>query len=237
MMVVGDVEFRKVELTLGRQSFTFNFTIKAEEITAICGSSGSGKSTVLNLISGFVRPDSGNVFIGERDVTDDQPSERPVASIFQDHNLFAHLDVFTNVGLGANSKLRLSHAEKLTVSRALERVGLKGFEKRKPGDLSGGERQRAAIARVLVQNHPIMLLDEPFAALDPSLRREMADLVLTLKRETSRTVVFVTHQADEVLRLADSVVFLENGCEIFVGSKHEFLNQDQIPAITRFLNP
>lgn len=236
-MVAGDIEFRKVELTLGRQSFRFNFTIKAEEIAAICGPSGSGKSTVLNLISGFERPDSGHIFIGEREVSADQPSERPVASIFQDHNLFAHLDVFTNVALGANSKLRLSHAEKSTVSSALERVGLKGFEKRKPGDLSGGERQRAAIARVLVQNHPIMLLDEPFAALDPSLRREMADLVLSLKRETGRTVVFVTHQADEVLRLADSVIFLENGTEIFAGSKQEFLTRDQIPSITRFLNP
>ena len=230
------IELSAVTLTLGKQQFAFDLTIPEGKVTAITGPSGSGKSTLLNLISGFEAADSGTIRIAGEDVTGKLPSERPVASIFQDHNLFAHLDVFTNVALGTSANLRLSATQKQSVHEALKRVGLGGFEKRMPGDLSGGERQRAAIARALVQNQPLILLDEPFAALDPSLRRDMGQLLLDLQREEGRTLLLVTHQPDEVARLADEVIFLESGHILFVGAKVHFMQQHEIPAIGKFLS-
>lgn len=230
------IQLNEVRLSLGKQSFAFDLTIKPGMITAITGPSGSGKSTLLNLLSGFEAPDSGSILIGAEDVTKSLPSERPIACVFQDHNLFAHLDVFTNVALGAEVSLRLSALQKQSVYDALKRVGLGGFEKRMPGDLSGGERQRAAIARAMVQNQPIVLLDEPFAALDPSLRRDMGDLIRDLQRDGNRTILLVTHQPDEVRRLADEVVFLENGGIVFAGSKEDFLQQDHVAEIGKFLS-
>jgi thiamine transport system ATP-binding protein len=235
-MTDGSIQLDDVRLTLGKQQFHFNLTIEANKVTAITGPSGSGKSTLLNLISGFEIPDQGRVLIGNRDATKHLPAERPIASIFQDHNLFAHLDLFTNVALGANAALRLSAANKTAVITALSRVGLGGFERRMPADLSGGERQRAAIARSLVQDKPLILMDEPFAALDPSLRRDMGSLLRELQQEQKRTIVIVTHQPDEVERLADNVVFLEKGVVTFMGSKQSFFDQAGHRAITNFLS-
>lgn len=229
------IRLDQVTLNLGKQGFSFDVEFAEAKITAITGSSGSGKSTLLNLVSGFETPDCGKIWIAGRDVTACLPADRPVASVFQDHNLFAHLDVFTNVALGASSSIRLSPNDKDNVHEALRRVGLAGFEKRKPADLSGGERQRAAIARALVQAQPVMLLDEPFAALDPSLRRDMGALLRELQQETSRTMLIVTHQPDEVQRLADNVVFLEQGAISFAGPTKDFLQQTHVPAIKRFL--
>jgi thiamine transport system ATP-binding protein len=234
-MTDGSIQLDDVRLTLGKQQFHFNLTIEAGKITAITGPSGSGKSTLLNLISGFETPDQGRVLIGNRDVSKDLPAERPVASIFQDHNLFAHLDLFTNVALGANSALKLTAAHRVAISAALSRVGLAGFERRMPADLSGGERQRAAIARSLVQNQPLILMDEPFAALDPALRRDMGSLMRELQREHDRTIIIVTHQPDEVQRLADNVVFLEKGAVTFLGDKRSFIDHADHSAITNFL--
>ena len=133
--------------------------------------SGSGKSTLLNVIAGFETPDAGKVEILGENVAGRDPAERPVSVIFQEHNLFAHLDVATNIGLGIDPALRLGVEGKRRKSPArLLRVGFEGFGKRLPPTLSGGERQRVALARALVRRKPILLLDEPFAALDPGLR-------------------------------------------------------------------
>lgn len=225
----------KVALRLGRMDFDFDCVIPAERITAVAGPSGSGKTTLLNLIAGFEQPDRGRVVAGGIDVTARHPAERPVSIVFQDHNLFAHLDLFTNVGLGIDPSLRLDAAQKDEISHALTRVGLAGFEKRKPPTLSGGERQRAAFARALVRRKPILLLDEPFAALDPGLRSDMAALLLELHRETRNTVVMISHDRDEVTRLADQVIFLENGRILFSGGVAAFRKRIDSPAIERFL--
>jgi len=229
------VTLEAVELRLGHADFRFDCRIAGGGITAIAGPSGSGKSTLLNLIAGFEQPDRGRVLIGAADVSRLAPAARPVSLVFQDNNLFAHLDLFTNVGLGIHPALRLSPSDRQAVSQALERVGLGGYETRLPATLSGGERQRAAFARALVRDKPVMLLDEPFAALDPGLRASMADLLIALHQETGPTIVIVTHDPQEVMRLADDVLFLDRGQILLAADREAFLQRGDLPPIADFL--
>jgi len=205
------VELADVRLVLGAQHFYFDCRIDEGRITAVTGPSGSGKSTLLNLIAGFETPDSGHVFFSAEDMTALYPGKRPLSLVFQDNNLFAHLDLFTNIGLGIHPALKLAPEDRRAVSDALERVGLGGYERRKPATLSGGERQRAAFARALVRRRPLLLLDEPFASLDPDLRLSMCDLLMELHRESGNTILIVTHDRGEVERLADKVLHVERG--------------------------
>ncbi len=205
------IVLEQVALKLGTTGFDFDCRIKTGAITAIAGPSGAGKSTLLNLIAGFERPQSGRILIAGTEQTVSHPSQRPVSVVFQDHNLFAHLDIFTNVALGISPSMRLSSTDRDSIETALSRVGLAGFGRRMPGSLSGGEKQRAAFARALVRNKPVLLLDEPFASLDADLRLQMSDLLLKLHRETSNTVVMITHDREEIARVADRVVRVEAG--------------------------
>jgi thiamine transport system ATP-binding protein len=189
----------------------FDATVPAGALTAVIGPSGAGKSTLLNLIAGFETPLSGRVLIGGEDVTGAGPEVRPVSMIFQDHNLFTHLDVFTNVALGVSPSLKLDEAARAAVTQALERVGLPRMAARRPGELSGGERQRVAIARALVRNRPVLLLDEPFAALGPALRRAMVDLVRDLAAERGLTVLWVTHEPQDARHAASHTAYVEAG--------------------------
>jgi thiamine transport system ATP-binding protein len=234
--MADDIVLDKVELGLGSQHFRFDCTLPGGAITAITGPSGAGKSTLLNLLAGFEIPDRGRVLMGSTDVSGTHPSQRPVSLVFQDNNLFAHLDVFTNVALGIHPSLKLKETHRHAVLLALQRVGLDGFAKRMPGTLSGGERQRAAFARALVRQKPVLLLDEPFAALDPGLRISMAKLLLDLHRETANTVVIVTHDPQEVARLADHAVFVENGVVALEAPAGEFLARKDMPALNAFLS-
>ena len=155
------------------------FTVEADlEIApgrrlAVIGPSGAGKSTLIEGIAGFLPVETGRITWQGRDITDAAPGARPVAMLFQDGNLFPHLDVAQNVGLGIRPDLKLDAAERARVAEAIARVGLEGLAGRKPAALSGGQQSRAALARVLVQNRPLLLLDEPFAALGPALKVEM----------------------------------------------------------------
>ena len=230
------VELDKVRLRLGTQDFDLDCTFPQSRIIAVVGASGSGKSTLLNLVAGFEAPDSGRVMIGGQDMTALDPSERPVSSIFQDNNLFAHLDIFTNVALGVSPGLKLRVEDRERIEMALARVGLAGFDKRLPGTLSGGERQRAALARALVRKKPVMLLDEPFAALDPGLRAGMTSLLLDLHGETKNTVIIVTHHPEDRKKLAQQVVFLDRGRVVYVGSTADFFATQNVKAVDSFLN-
>lgn len=230
------VQLDRVRLRLGTRDFDLDCAFPQGRVTAVVGASGSGKSTLLNLVAGFELPDSGRVMIGGRDVTTFDPSERPVSSIFQDNNLFAHLDVFTNVALGVSPTLRLHAEDRQRINIALARVGLSGFDKRLPGTLSGGERQRAALARALVRKKPVMLLDEPFAALDPGLRAGMSSLLLDLHQETNNAVIIVSHHPEDIKRLARRVVFLDRGRVVFAGATADFFATQNVKAVDSFLN-
>jgi thiamine transport system ATP-binding protein len=216
------VRLENVCFSYGEAPLVFDVAFPAAKITAIMGPSGSGKSTLLNLVAGFERPTSGRVLIGDADVSADPPSARPVSMVFQENNLFAHLSVEQNAGLGRSPSLRLTEGDRAAVTDALARTGLAGKEKRLPRELSGGERQRVALARVLVRDRPVLLLDEPFASLGPALRDDMLDLVAAVHAERGMTVLFVTHQPEDARRIAEHVVFLDNGVVAASGTADDF---------------
>jgi len=178
---------------------------------AVLGPSGAGKSTLLAVISGFIAPAAGRVLIAGTDVSALAPGQRPVSIVFQDRNLFAHLTVAQNVGLGLRPDLRLSAAERGRVHASLARVGLGGMEERKPAALSGGQRSRVALARVLLRARPLLLLDEPFSALGPALKAEMLDLVAGIAEEAGSTVLMVTHDPADARRFARQTILVAEG--------------------------
>lgn len=188
-----------------------DLSLQAGALVAIIGPSGAGKSTLLNVIAGFFAPAQGRVLWQGQDITTLPPAKRPVSMLFQDNNLFPHLTVTKNVGLGIRPDLRLTQEDELRVSDALRRVGLDGYGSRKPGALSGGQQGRVALARVLVQRRPLILLDEPFAALGPALKAEMLDLVADLARETGATVLMVSHDPSDARRIAPLTVLVAEG--------------------------
>ncbi|MDX0562492.1 thiamine ABC transporter ATP-binding protein [Sinorhizobium medicae] len=234
-MISTALALRGVEISFDATTLAFDCTIAAGGIVAVAGASGSGKSTLFNVIAGFEPPDRGEVRIFGEEMAGRPPAERPVSVIFQEHNLFAHLDVATNVGFGISAALRLGAAERMKVEDALSRVGLAGFGSRLPPTLSGGERQRVALARAFVRHRPILLLDEPFAALDPGLRTEMRSLIRDLHQEEGNTILMITHHPDDVRALAESVIFLDQGRIIAHDETVRFFERRDIPAISRFL--
>lgn len=195
----------------GAFSLAANFSVADLNIIAVIGPSGAGKSTLINGISGFLPVSKGRILWGDTDITSLPPGQRPVSMLFQDNNLFPHLTVAQNVGLGIRSDLKLDGSQHRRVADALARVGLEGFEARKPGALSGGQQSRAALARILVQNKPLILLDEPFAALGPALRVEMLTLVADLAKESGATVLMVSHAPADARQTADQVILVADG--------------------------
>ncbi|MBK0325965.1 ATP-binding cassette domain-containing protein [Rhodobacteraceae bacterium F11138] len=178
---------------------------------AVIGASGAGKSTLIGAIAGFHPVVRGRLSWRGEILNDAPPGQRPVAMLFQDGNLFPHLSVAQNVGLGLNPDLRLNAAQSEKVREAIARVGLSEMETRRPAALSGGQQSRAALARVLVQGRPLLLLDEPFAALGPALKNEMLDLVQDLVRENGATLLMVSHDPMDARRIASQVILIEGG--------------------------
>lgn len=178
---------------------------------AVIGPSGAGKSTLLSAIAGFFPAAAGRVLWEGRDLAGVAPGARPVSILFQDQNHFPHLTVAQNLALGVRPDLRLSRDEWLRVEAAMERVGLSGFGKRKPAQLSGGQAGRAALARALLRARPILLLDEPFAALGPALKSEMLDLVGQVADDTGATVLLVTHEPADARSFADMTILVADG--------------------------
>lgn len=188
-----------------------DFAVSAGSRVAVIGPSGAGKSTLIGAIAGFVPMETGRILWQDRDITRAAPGQRPVAMLFQDGNLFPHLPIAENVGLGLRPDLRLNPEQHTEVARALDRVGLSGYENRRPGELSGGQQSRAALARVLVQKRPLVLLDEPFAALGPALKADMLDLVSELVKEAEATLMMVSHDPGDARRIADQTIVVADG--------------------------
>lgn len=234
-MIGKQVTMDKVAFSRAGYTTQFDVIFDAGAITAIIGPSGAGKSTLLNLVAGFETPTTGHIQIGDQEVDQLSPAERPVSMIFQENNLFSHLTVETNIGLGIRPRISLQPADRAIIAQALQRVGLAGFEQRLPGDLSGGERQRVAIARALVRRKPVLLLDEPFAALGPKLRNDMLHLIKALHAETGMTTVLVTHQPDEAAEIAEKIVFIDAGKTIADGPADRFLSRMDVPGLLDYL--
>ncbi|MBN2907428.1 MAG: thiamine ABC transporter ATP-binding protein [Rhodobacteraceae bacterium] len=200
-----------VRIEQGAFRLAADFQIPAGAIVALLGASGAGKSTLLDVIAGFLAPKSGRVLWQGQDLTPLAPGARPLSVLFQDNNLFAHLTAAQNVGLGLRPDLRLTADQKARVEGALTRVGLGGLGARRPAALSGGQRGRVALARMLLRGRPLMLLDEPFAALGPALKADMLALVADLARETGATVLMVTHDPADARAIADQTVLVADG--------------------------
>jgi len=199
-------------LLIRQDGFSLSADLKIEGgSTAIIGPSGGGKSTLLLALAGFLHPLKGRILFDGKDHTRSAPADRPVTLLFQEHNLFPHLNVAQNTALGLRPSLRLNAAESARVSAALNEVGLHGMEDRLPANLSGGQRQRVALARALLRNRPVLLLDEPFAALGPALRHEMLDLVARIRAEQNATLLLVTHTPSDARRITKQAVLVAEG--------------------------
>lgn len=190
---------------------TADWTAEPGSLIAVMGPSGAGKSTFLSMIAGFLAPTGGRVLWQGADLAPIAPGQRPMTILFQDQNLFPHLTIAQNLGLGLRPDLRLSAADRERVETALARVGLEGLGPRRPAQLSGGQVSRAALARALLRARPILLLDEPFAALGPALRAEMLALVRDVSTETGALVLMVTHDPEDARALGGDLAFVAEG--------------------------
>lgn len=202
---------KALELRQGPFRLRADLAFAPGKVTALIGPSGAGKSTLLAALAGFLEPVSGAVFWQEQDLKGVKPGARPMSVLFQDNNLFPHLTTGQNVGLALRPNLRLSGQEKAQVSKVLDQVGLGGLEDRKPAALSGGQQSRAALARVLLADRAVVLLDEPFAALGPGLKDEILDLVQAKLVASGHTLIMVTHDPEDAKRIADQVVLVTDG--------------------------
>ena len=209
------IELQKTEYQYDNFNMHFVLNIAAKERVVIVGPSGAGKSTLLSLIAGFIFPHSGQIILNHQNVTTTLPGNRPVSMLFQHNNLFSHLTVEQNIALGIKPALKLSQTEQIAVGDILTRVGLDGFNLRYPEQLSGGQRQRVALARCLIQHRPILLLDEPFSALDQALRFEMLALVNQVCSEFNLTLMMVSHYLDDSLHHFSRCLVINNGKIIF----------------------
>ena len=212
-----------------------NLDIHDKEFVTLLGSSGCGKTTTLRLIAGFLEPNSGKVLLKGEDITGVPPYKRPVNTVFQKYALFPHLNVFENVAFG----LRLKKLDEATIRRKvrdmLEVVGLKGFERRSISQMSGGQQQRVAIARSLVNEPEILLLDEPLGALDLKLRKEMQLELKRLQREMNITFVYVTHDQEEALTMSDTVVVMNGGKVQQIGTPEDIYNEPTNAFVADFI--
>lgn len=202
----------------------FSLTVERGEQVAILGPSGAGKSTLLNLIAGFLTPASGLLTLDGVDHTTTPPSRRPVSMLFQENNLFSHLTVAQNIGLGLNPGLKLNAAQQKKMHAIAHQMGIDNLMARLPGELSGGQRQRVALARCLVREQPILLLDEPFSALDPALRQEMLTLVSTSCQQQKMTLLMVSHSVEDAARIATRSVVVADGRIAWQGKTDELLS-------------
>lgn len=200
-----------LKIVQGDFTLTADLTVAKGAHVAVIGPSGAGKSSLLATIAGFLPPNAGRVLWQGADITDTAPGVRPLSIIFQDNNLFPHLSAAQNVALGLKPSLRMTDAEAGRVSDCLHRVGLHGMGTRKPAALSGGQQSRVALARALLRARPLMLLDEPFAALGPGLKAEMLDLVAEVATETGATVLMVTHDPEDAVQLAGQTILVAEG--------------------------
>lgn len=202
-----------LDLIFNYENSPMHFVLKVEqgERLAIIGESGAGKSTLLNLIAGFETPASGQILLNDCDHTHTQPAERPVSMLFQDNNLFPHLTVAQNIGLALAPSLSLNATQQQQVREITEKMGIEPLLSRRADQLSGGQKQRVALARTLLRDKPILLLDEPFSALDPIRRHELQQFILEICIERNLTLLMVTHQLEETKNLFTRVVEIREG--------------------------
>lgn len=215
-------------LTYLYQHLPMRFSLSAQrgERLAILGPSGAGKSTLLSLIAGFLPVSQGSLHIDGHDHTQSVPAKRPVSMLFQENNLFPHLNVQQNMALGLHPGLRLNPTQQQQLAEIAEQVGLRDLLTRLPGQLSGGQRQRVALARCLLRDRPVLLLDEPFSALDPALRGVMLQLVRSVCMARNITLLMVSHSLEDAQQIEPRSVVIVDGRVYWDGATEQLLSGD-----------
>lgn len=212
-----------------------SLSIKDKEFVTLLGPSGCGKTTTLRIIAGFIEPDSGNLYFDGKRINDIPPYKRQVNTVFQRYALFPHLNVFENIAFGLRLKKMPDAEIRKKVFDMLELVNLKGYASRKVGNLSGGQQQRVAIARALVNNPRVLLLDEPLAALDLKLRKDMQNELKRIQQQSNITFVYVTHDQEEALSMSDTVVVMDEGVIQQIGTPLDIYNEPANAFVADFI--
>jgi sulfate/thiosulfate transport system ATP-binding protein len=214
-----------------------SISVESGSLTGLLGPSGSGKSTLLRVIAGLETPDVGEVFISGREATAVAPQKRGVGFVFQHYAPFTHMTVWDNIAFGLTIRRRPKEEIHARVTELLELVQLKGLGRRYPSQLSGGQRQRMALARALAAEPELLLLDEPFGALDARVRKELREWLLRLHDEMHVTTIFVTHDQEEALEVADNVVVMNAGCVEQVAPPRELYDEPANAFVMSFVGP
>jgi thiamine transport system ATP-binding protein len=230
------INFSQVNYHYQQQHFAFDLQVEQGSLVAILGPSGAGKSTLLNLLAGFIAPMQGDIKINGSSIVTQAPHQRPISILFQDNNLFAHLTAYQNIGLGLHPGLKLDVHQKQLIHTISEQVEVDKLLQRLPEQLSGGQQQRVALARCFVQKKPILLLDEPFSALDPILRVAMLERVRELAKQQNVTVLMVTHHLSDALAVASHFVFIDQGNASEVESIEQLTRSHSNPHLAQFMS-
>jgi putative spermidine/putrescine transport system ATP-binding protein len=235
--LAADVAVTAIRKTYGDVVAVDNvdLTVSAGEFFTLLGPSGSGKTTTLRIIAGFERPDHGSVTLGGEDITRRPPYARDVNTVFQDYALFPHMTVGENVGYGLKVKGVARRERAVQVNQVLKMVRLEGYGSRKPVQLSGGQRQRVALARSIVNQPKVLLLDEPLGALDLKLRQEMQAFLKALQQDLGMTFLYVTHDQEEALTMSDHVAVFNEGKIEQVGSPREIYERPRTEFVAGFV--
>jgi sulfate transport system ATP-binding protein len=212
-----------------------SFSVREGELMALLGPSGGGKTTVLRMIAGLEMPTDGDVLIGGKRVNDVSVQHRNIGFVFQNYALFKNMNVFKNIAFGLKIKKWKRAAIESRIAELLKLFGLEGLERRYPHQLSGGQRQRVAIARALAPKPSVLLLDEPFGAVDAKIRQELREWLVTLHHELNVTTIFVTHDQEEALEVANRIVIFSRGVLEQVGTPREVYEQPTNEFVARFI--
>lgn len=212
-----------------------DFWVKKNQFLTILGPSGCGKTTTLRMIAGFESPSSGQILFDGADITALPPHKRSINTVFQKYALFPHLNVFENIAFGLRIQKNSEKVIKEKVSKILKLVNLEGFEKRRIQSLSGGQQQRIAIARALVNEPKVLLLDEPLGALDLKLRKEMQFEIKNMQKELGITFIYVTHDQEEALTMSDKIIIMNHGEIQQIGSPTDIYNEPENAFVAKFI--
>ena len=212
-----------------------DLSVDENEFVTLLGPSGCGKTTTLRIIAGFEKPDEGRVFFDGKDITDMPANQRPVNTVFQNYALFPHMSVGENIAFSLRVKNRPEDEIKKKVAQALRLVNLKSFENRRIDQLSGGQQQRIAMARAIVNEPRVLLLDEPLGALDLKLRQEMEYELVRLKKELGITFIYITHDQEEALTMSDKVVVMNEGYIQQEGTPQEIYDEPVNAFVADFI--
>lgn len=231
------VEMKHIEKQYGdfKASDDVNFGIEKGKLVALLGPSGSGKTTILRMIAGLEEPNAGDIFIDGKRINDIPPAKRGIGFVFQNYALFRYMTVYDNIAFGLEIQKVPKAQIKERVMELIELTGLSGMEKRYPAQLSGGQRQRVAFARALAPNPQVLLLDEPFAAIDAKVRQELRNWLREMIHKVGITSIFVTHDQDEAVEVADEIIVTNRGRIEQVGTPIEIYKTPQTPFVAQFI--